>query len=169
LKPYRSRLDIIANILESAQGGGAKLTKLLYGSSLSSKRMQELLPLLIASGLIEKREDGFATTDKGRRYARVYGELMSMLSMGSPGFTILDPALVQKASDLVESARRADRERGALVLQGRTSLVLQAAAYYVLARREEMPFTLYDASRLFGVSVTPVRKAKKLLEGFLPS
>ena len=169
MKQYRSRLDIIANILESAQGGGAKLTKLLYGSSLSSKRMQQLLPLLIASGLIERREDGFATTDKGRRYTRVYHELISLVSMGSPGFTILDPALVRKASDSVESARRMDRERGTLVLQGKTSPVLQAAAYYILAKREEMPFTLYDASRLFGVSITPVSKARKLLEELLPS
>jgi hypothetical protein len=148
--------------------GDAKLTRLLYGSSLSSGRLQQLLPLMLAADLLAKDERGYATTEKGKAFLRLYAELKSMFSIGTLGSALLDPALVQRASDLVETVRRVDREKGLLKLEGRPSTALEAAAYYILANREAMPFTLYDASRLFGVSITPVRNAKKLIEELLP-
>ena len=166
--PYRSRMDVVADILASAMGGKAKLTTLLYGSSLSSGRLHQLLPLMLAADLLTKDESGYATTEKGKAFLKLYGELKAMFSISAVETAVLDPALVQRASDLVKSVRKIDREKGLLKLEGRPKTALQAAAYYLLANHEAMPFTLYDASRLFGVSITPVRNAKKLIEGLLP-
>jgi predicted transcriptional regulator len=168
LRPYRSRLDIVADILTSAEPGRAKLTTLLYGSSLSSGRLRHLLPLMMAAGLIAKTDEGYATTEKGRAYLKVYAELKSMFSLSAGGGALLDPALVKKASDLIDVVKKADRDQGLFTLEGRSRMTLQAAAYYILARREAMPFTLYDASRLFGVSITPIRMAKKLIDDLIP-
>ena len=161
-------MDIVNDILASALGGGAKLSTLLYGSSLSSGRLQRLLPLLMAAGLLTKDEGGYATSEKGKEYMKLYQQLMALFSIGSGGSAILDPALLQRSSDLVDLVKKMDREKGFLRLEGRGRTALQAAAYYILANREAMPFTLYDASRLFGVSVTPVRNAKKLIDELLP-
>jgi predicted transcriptional regulator len=161
-------LDIIADILTSAEPGRAKLTTLLYGSSLSSGRLQHLLPLMMAADLIAKTDEGYATTEKGKAYLKLYAELKSLFSISAGGSALLDPALVQKASDLVDVIKKADRDEGLFRLEGRSRMALQAATYYVLANRGGMPFTLYDASRLFGVSITPIRMAKKLIEEQLP-
>ena len=144
------------------------MTTLLYGSSLSSGRLQQLLPLMMAADLLVKNEDGYATTEKGKAYLKTYGGLKSMFSFSPSGGAVLDPALVQRASELVDVVKKDDKERGLLKLEGRTRVALQAAAYYMLANREGIPFTLYNASRLFGVSITPIRRAKRLIEELLP-
>jgi len=123
----------------------------------------------MAAGLVTRGEHGYTITEKGRSYLKLYSELTSLFSISTSGGAVLDPALVQKASDLVDLVRRTDKEKGLLKLEGRSRTVLHAAAYYILANREAMQFTLYDASRLFGVSVTPVRNAKKLIEELLPA
>jgi predicted transcriptional regulator len=94
-------MDVVGDILTSAMEGDAKLTRLLYGSSLSSGRLQQLLPLMLAADLLAKDERGYATTEKGKAFLKLYAELKSMFSIGPLGNAVLDPALVQKASDLV--------------------------------------------------------------------
>jgi len=56
---YRSRTDILANILDIASGYGANKTKIMYGAYLS---------ILIANGLLERleAENLYRTTEKGR-------------------------------------------------------------------------------------------------------
>ena len=64
---YRIKNEIIAQILESANGNTVRLTKIMYDVYLSHTVAKEYLLLLIEKGLI-KYTDGersFKTTEKG--------------------------------------------------------------------------------------------------------
>jgi predicted transcriptional regulator len=65
---YRSRADIVSQILEAANGGATK-TKIMYKSYVSFAQLREYLALLTEKGLIEFEAVGsiFRTTEKGLR------------------------------------------------------------------------------------------------------
>jgi predicted transcriptional regulator len=62
---YRDRNEIIAQILESANGNRIRLTKIMYDVYLSHAMTREYLVLLIKQGLLEylDGERTFKTTD----------------------------------------------------------------------------------------------------------
>ena len=62
----RSRTEIVAMILEAANGGETK-TKIMYFAFLSYKQVKEYLSVLIENNLIEYLDGGnkFKTTEKG--------------------------------------------------------------------------------------------------------
>jgi predicted transcriptional regulator len=62
---YRSRIDIAALILETANGGAAK-TKIMYKAFLSYVQIKQYLDILIENGLIEHniKEQNFKITDR---------------------------------------------------------------------------------------------------------
>ena len=74
---YRSRIDIMSQILAVANGGGVTKTKIMYKAFLSFIQTKELLTTLTESDLL--RYDGetqrFRTTEKGLRLLHVYSEL----------------------------------------------------------------------------------------------
>ena len=49
---YRSRTEIVGNILDSANGGASK-TKIMYKAFLSYNQLKEYLTILIENNLIE--------------------------------------------------------------------------------------------------------------------
>ena len=53
---YRSRTEIVAMILEAANGGATK-TKIMYKAFLSYNQLREYLSVLIENNLIEYLED----------------------------------------------------------------------------------------------------------------
>jgi predicted transcriptional regulator len=63
---YRSRTEIVAMILEAANGGATK-TKIMYNAYLSYNQLKEYLSVLIKNNLIEYRDGTktFRTTEKG--------------------------------------------------------------------------------------------------------
>ena len=65
---YRSRADIVSQILEAANGGATK-TKIMYKSYVSFAQLREYLALLTEKGLIEFEAVGsiFRNTEKGLR------------------------------------------------------------------------------------------------------
>ncbi|HEV8405988.1 MAG TPA: winged helix-turn-helix domain-containing protein [Nitrososphaera sp.] len=70
---YRSRTDIVSQILDAANGGSTK-TKIMYRAYLSYAQLKEYLSILIENGLLEY-EDGqhkYKTTEKGIKFMRVY-------------------------------------------------------------------------------------------------
>lgn len=73
---YRSRADIVADMLRVAQEGAIK-TKIMYQGFLSFPQLKEYLELLKDSGLLEySREEGkYHTIEKGRRFLKLYDEV----------------------------------------------------------------------------------------------
>ena len=67
---YRSRSEIIALLLNAANGGGATKTKLMYSAFISFNQLREYLSLMVENGLINTKK---ACTLTGRlRRACVY-------------------------------------------------------------------------------------------------
>jgi predicted transcriptional regulator len=78
---YRSRTDIVATILEAANGGLTK-TRIMYKAYLSYAQLKEYLSILVENGLLEyeDRDLKYKTTEKGLRFMRTYNEIGEMVS-----------------------------------------------------------------------------------------
>jgi len=70
---YRSRTDIVSQILDAANGGATK-TKIMYKGYLSYAQLKEYLATLIQNGLIEhvEAENLYKTTAKGMAFLKAY-------------------------------------------------------------------------------------------------
>lgn len=84
---HRGRLDIIANILNSAVAGVRK-TAIMYSCNLSFKQLEIYLHFLLGKGLIRaftRRESAasrfYETTERGMDYLRAYHNLDALISM----------------------------------------------------------------------------------------
>jgi predicted transcriptional regulator len=78
---YRSKTEIVSNILDAANGGGATKTKIMYAAFLSYGQLKEYLSVLIDNNLIEY-SDGtqtFKTTEKGLNYLKTHNEIGELL------------------------------------------------------------------------------------------
>ena len=73
---YRSRTDIVFQILDAANGGTSK-TKIMYKAYLSYAQLKEYLTTLIENGLIEHipTEQQFRTTAKGLQFIKMYDQM----------------------------------------------------------------------------------------------
>jgi predicted transcriptional regulator len=78
---YRSRTEIVCNILDATNGGGATKTKIMYRAFLSYGQLKEYLSVLTENNLIEYRDGThtFKTTEKGLNYLTVYNEIGELL------------------------------------------------------------------------------------------
>jgi predicted transcriptional regulator len=81
LQQHRSRSEIIAAILESANGNRARITEIQFKTYLSYNLLKDYLKMLLESDLLEyiEGERSFKTTYKGMHYLQVcnrMGELM---------------------------------------------------------------------------------------------
>ena len=79
---YRSRIDIVSQILEVANGGATK-TKIMYKAFLSYSQMKEYLTILTDNNLLSYDEvtHVFKTTEKGFRFLQTYnliGDVMKI-------------------------------------------------------------------------------------------
>ncbi|HXV45202.1 MAG TPA: winged helix-turn-helix domain-containing protein [Nitrososphaera sp.] len=70
---YRSRTDIVSQILDAANGGATK-TKIMYKAYLSYAQLKEYLAVLTENGLLgyEEEDHEFKTTDKGLKFLKAY-------------------------------------------------------------------------------------------------
>jgi predicted transcriptional regulator len=77
---YRDRNEIIAQILETANGNRVRLTKIMYDVFLSHTLTKEYVRLLIEKGLIEylDGERTFKTTDKGMDFLRIHNRVQEL-------------------------------------------------------------------------------------------
>ena len=82
---YRDKNEIIAQILESANGNRVRLTKIMYDVYLSHAMSKEYLVLLIEKGLIEylDGERTFKTTVKGMNFLRIHDSVQGLI-VGTP-------------------------------------------------------------------------------------
>jgi predicted transcriptional regulator len=74
---YRSRIDIISQILEVANGGGVTKTNIMYKAFLSYAQMKEYLTIVTESDLLSYDTDTqtFKTTEKGLRFLKTYSQM----------------------------------------------------------------------------------------------
>jgi predicted transcriptional regulator len=77
---YRDRNEIIAQILETANGNRVRLTKIIYAVYLSHALTKEYLRLLVEQGLIEylDGERTFKTTEKGMSFLRIHNKVKEL-------------------------------------------------------------------------------------------
>jgi predicted transcriptional regulator len=80
---YRSRNDIIASILETANGNRVRATEIQFKAYISYSILKEYLVFLLENDLLEyiEGERAFKTTPKGMQFLRTYnqmGELMTV-------------------------------------------------------------------------------------------
>ncbi len=77
-KKYRSRIQIIADILETIEneGGRSGVTRILYGANLSYDRLMKYLRELVEANLVkENRENNktiYVLTEKGYRFLKEF-------------------------------------------------------------------------------------------------
>ena len=83
---YRSRTEIVSNILQAANGGATK-TKIMYKAFLSYAQLKEYLAILEANGLLEynEGESKFTTTSKGIKFLGVYEQMDSLAPSANMG------------------------------------------------------------------------------------
>jgi predicted transcriptional regulator len=75
---YRSQTDIVAQILEAANGGdGATKIKIMYKAFLSYAELKEYLTVMVENGLLKynERKQIYKTTEKSSRFLRLYNQI----------------------------------------------------------------------------------------------
>ena len=77
---YRSRTEIVGNILDAANGRATK-TKIMYKAFLSYAQLKEYLSVLTENNLIEYLEgtQTFKTTEKGLNFLKMNNEIGELL------------------------------------------------------------------------------------------
>jgi predicted transcriptional regulator len=78
---YRSRIDIMAQILSAANGGGITRSKLAYKAFLNHGQLRESLTALVENELLSVDEvtQTFKTTEKGLRVLKLYNEINNII------------------------------------------------------------------------------------------
>jgi predicted transcriptional regulator len=78
---YRSKTEIVGNILDAANGGGATKTKIMYKAFLSYAQLKEYLSVLRENNLIEYLDgtQTLKTTEKGLNYLKMQNEMGELL------------------------------------------------------------------------------------------
>jgi predicted transcriptional regulator len=78
---HRSRTEIVCNILDAANGGGATKTNIMYTAFLSYAQLNEYLSVLIENNLLEYLDGThkFKTTDKGLFFLKIHNEIGELL------------------------------------------------------------------------------------------
>ena len=77
----RSRTEIVAMILDAANGEGETKTKIMYKAFLSYAQLKEYLSVLIENDLIEYIEGSeYKTTQKGLIFLKMNSEIEELLA-----------------------------------------------------------------------------------------
>ena len=160
---YRTRFDIEAELLVSL-GEGINMSNAMHRCRVSYRELKKMLTAMTKQGMIEREGGKYKVTSRGEEFLWHYGQLAKL--MGGPArlITVMDPKLLERAKSLVDDAKKKDVEERHFKLVGRTSSVLTAAAYCIVAEEGGANQTLYDISRFFSVSSTSISNVKKLME-----
>ena len=73
---YRSRIDIVADVLKTA-ATGAKRTRIMYIANLSHSLLKKYLADAIKVGFVAAVDGGFETTEKGHSFLEKYSQFSS--------------------------------------------------------------------------------------------
>jgi predicted transcriptional regulator len=85
---YRSRTDIISQILDTANGGGATNSKIMYKACLNYNQLKEYLMVLSQSDLLsyDGQTHKFKTTEKGLRFLETYNQIVHLMDAHEFGY-----------------------------------------------------------------------------------
>ncbi len=77
---YRSRTDIVSQILESASERATK-TRIMYKAYLSYAQLKEYIAVLVENGLLEFEKGGqtYKTTGKGLVFLKTYSQIGGLM------------------------------------------------------------------------------------------
>ena len=77
---YRSRTDIVSQILEAANGGATK-TKIMYKAYLSYAQLKEYLSVLVENNLLEFEQgtQTYKTTSQGLQFLKTYSQIGTLI------------------------------------------------------------------------------------------
>jgi predicted transcriptional regulator len=80
---YRSRNDIIASILETANGNKVRATEIQFKAYISYSILKEYLMLLLENDLLEyiEGERSFKTAPKGMQFLRMYNQMGELITL----------------------------------------------------------------------------------------
>ena len=80
---YRSRNDIIASILEVANGNRVRATEIQFKAYISHGILKEYLVFLIENDLLEyvEGERAFKTAPKGMQFLRTHNQMGELLTL----------------------------------------------------------------------------------------
>jgi predicted transcriptional regulator len=78
---YRTKIDIISQILDIANGGGATRSKMAYQAFLNYDQLKKTLTALVENNLLlpDRNTQTFKTTEKGLRFLKLYNEISGMI------------------------------------------------------------------------------------------
>jgi predicted transcriptional regulator len=78
---YRSRTEIISQILEAANGNSATRSKMMYKAFLSYSQLKEYLTVLTECDLLsyDLETHTFKTTEKGLRFLEIYNRISDVV------------------------------------------------------------------------------------------
>jgi predicted transcriptional regulator len=81
VKPYRTSVEIIAEILKIANGGNVTRTKIMYSAFLNYFQLKEYLPMLTKRDLLSYNADTrtYNTTEKGLMLLEAYNMLVGLM------------------------------------------------------------------------------------------
>jgi predicted transcriptional regulator len=81
VKHYRTRIELIVEILKTANGGNATRTKIMYQAYLSYFQLKDYLAMLAERDLISYNPDTrtFKTTEKGLMLLEAYNLLVDLM------------------------------------------------------------------------------------------
>jgi predicted transcriptional regulator len=78
---YKTRTEIMSQILRVANGLGARKTKIMYQAFLGFAQMEEYLRVLTENNLLnyDVNTQIFKTTEKGLRFLEAYNQMDGMI------------------------------------------------------------------------------------------
>lgn len=160
---YRTMFDIEAELLVSL-GEGLNMSNAMHRCRVSYRELKKMLTAMTKQGMIEREGEKYKVTSRGEEFLWHYGQLARLMGRPARFSPVMYPKLLERAKLLVDDAKKKDVEERHFKLLGRTSSVLTAAAYCIVAEEGGANQTLYDISRLFGVSSTSIGNVKKLIK-----
>jgi len=78
----------MSQILETANGGGATKTKIMYKAFLSFIQLKEFLTFLTEGGLLsyDVQTETFKTTEKGLLFLKTYSQINELMNVSKSSF-----------------------------------------------------------------------------------
>jgi predicted transcriptional regulator len=78
---YRSRTDIFASILQSANDPKGVGITIMYKSFLSHYQLKKYLSIMLENGLLKLEEDGhlYKITEKGLRFLQLFSNINELI------------------------------------------------------------------------------------------
>ncbi|PSN84003.1 hypothetical protein B9Q02_09955 [Candidatus Marsarchaeota G1 archaeon BE_D] len=90
----RDGVKIIRDILEIAWEGSRK-TRIMFQANLNPRLLKKYLDFCLKHGLLEEVEGKYYTTEKGKKYIKLYSEIAEL----EERYSILSDSLVSLLSD----------------------------------------------------------------------